>query len=143
MCKTRQPFLIQQVKNPASVQVIAKTPANLESIELSLISASKLSVVSFGRTIELKIFHSTAKCCNDATDKVDSITVKDLLLVLLMDLNSLNSKSTMRSRKKIEILNSFISTRFPSNRTDLKPGIHWHWKSFASNFPKLGALVGL
>ena len=31
----------------------------------------------------------------------------------------------------------------PSNRTDLKPRIHWHWKSFASKFSKLSVLVGL
>ena len=102
----------------------------------------KPSAVSFGGTIDLKAFHTTTKWSHYATKAIDSIKVKGRLSMLVMVLKALNLNSTMLSRKFLSRLPSFLSTILPSSQPDLQPGIHWHWKLFASKLPKIDMLVG-
>ena len=112
------------MKNLDSTQVIRKTPTHIEPIELPALSTSKPSVFSFESTIELKTFHATAKWFHGATDTVDSIKVKGRLIMLLMCLDTLNSKSTMLSRNILEGLPSFLSKILPSSRPELQSVTH-------------------
>ena len=112
------------MKNFVSVPVISKVPSNLELIEFPILSTTKLNMVSFGSTIELKIFSTTAKWCHNSAEAVTSIKVKGDQSALVLDFGALNFKSTMLSRKNLARLPSFLSTRLPSNRRDLKPGTH-------------------
>ena len=102
-------------ENLASSQVIGQTQKNLETIELPVLSTSKISAVSFGSTIALKTFHVTSKWCHDTTDAIDSIKVKGRLPMLVIDLEALNLNSTMLSRKILAGLLIFLSTRLLSS----------------------------
>lgn len=141
--QTGQQFLIQQVKNLASSPVIGRIPTDLPPIEIPILSTAKPVTISFGELMQLQPFKSTEKWCQDAAAAVESIKVQGAHTAVMLDMDDLNSTTRMFGQKLLARLPSFLSTRLPSNRPDLAPGIHWHWKSFSSKLPRLATLVGL
>ena len=140
ICKqTKGKFLVQLVKDLASIKPIAEEP-DLPDVELPTCLIPKPSVFVFQGPSGLESFTANKDWCLAAASAIKSIQHRGLVDTLLEDMDGLNSSACLFARKIISRLPSFVIPRVPPDRSDLHPGRHWHWDSLMKKLQRISIL---
>ena len=136
--KTKGKLLMQLSKDLASKESICKD-LHISETELPAVVARQDTAVERN----LGHFVATKEWCAAAYFAIFSVDRKGMVRDPSLDSEALNSTAAVFSGNILSRLSSFLIPRFSHDRTDLRPGRHCCWNSFASKLKHISVICAL